>query len=186
MGRVVYMMNVSLDGYVETLDRSLDWGLVDEELHTWFNDRTREAGAQVYGRRLYEVMSGYWPTAESDPSATPAMLEFARLWNQSPKIVFSSTLESVIEGCRLERGDPVEVVERLRGEIDGNLDIGGPTLASALIGRGMVDEFRAVVHPVILGAGRPFLPQLEQRIRLRLVETRRFESGVVALTYQPA
>src|SRR5262245_66309351 len=101
MGRLVYLMNVSLDGYVETVDQDLSWGSVDEEVHRWFADRTREASALVYGRRLYEVMAAYWPTAETDPAATEAMLEFARAWNATPKIVFSSTLLAVGPNCRL-------------------------------------------------------------------------------------
>jgi dihydrofolate reductase len=86
MGKLVYSMNVSLDGFVETLDRGLEWALVDEELHTWFNDRARRTDAFLYGRRLYETMAAYWPTAESDPSATGYMLDFARTWNAKPKL----------------------------------------------------------------------------------------------------
>ncbi len=85
MGKLIYSMNVSLDGYVEAPDHALDWANVDEELHTWFNDRAREADAFLYGRRLYEVMAASWPTAESAPSATDAMLDFARIWNDHPR-----------------------------------------------------------------------------------------------------
>ncbi len=183
MGKVIYLMNVSLDGYVETPDHSLDWTDVDEELHAWFNDRVREADAFLYGRRLYETMASYWPTAESDPSATPAMLEFARIWNPKPKVVFSSTLKEVGGNSRLARGDVAEELARLRTEFDGDLDLGGPTLAAEFIRRGLVDEFRLVVHPVVLGAGTPFFPTLETPIRLRHTETREFKSGVVFLGY---
>ena len=77
MGKVIFLMNVSLDGYIETPDHSLDWTIVDDELHAWFNDRTRSIEAIVNGRRLYELMNAYWPTAESDPAATGPMVEFA-------------------------------------------------------------------------------------------------------------
>lgn len=184
MGKVVYLMNVSLDGYVETPDHSLDWTKVDDELHTWFNDRSREAGVFVYGRRLYEVMASYWPTAESDPNATPAMIEFARIWNPKPKVVFSSSLEKVGWNSRLSRGDVGEEIEQLRREYEGELDVGGPTLASQLIRRDLIDEYRLVVHPVILGAGTPFFPALEQPIGLRLRETHRFGSGVLYMGYE--
>ena len=107
MGKLIYSMNVSLDGYVETPGHSLEWANVDEELHGWFNDRAREVDASLYGRRMYELMAGYWPTAESDASATPAMLEFARIWKPMPKVVFSSTLSTVDWNSRLVRG-PVE------------------------------------------------------------------------------
>src|SRR5664279_5883806 len=81
MGKLVYLMNVSLDGYVETPDHSLDWTVVDEELHRWFNDRSRETDAFLYGRRLYEVMNAFWPTAESLPSVPDYIVDFARVWN---------------------------------------------------------------------------------------------------------
>ncbi len=183
MGKLVYLMNVSLDGYVETPDHSLDWTDVDEELHTWFNDRNRETDAFLYGRRLYEVMAAYWPTAESDPSATDYMLDFARVWNEKPKVVFSSTLTAVHWNSRLVSGDVGDELARLRAEFDGDLAVGGPTLASAFIRRGLVDEYRLVVHPVILGAGTPFFPELETPIRLRQTEIRRFDSGVTYLGY---
>src|ERR671914_1772818 len=122
-------MNVSLDGFIETPEHSLDWTIVDEELHTWFNDQMRTLDATLYGRRLYEVMAAYWPTGEDDPSATDAMREFARIWNPMPKIVFSSSLERVDHNARLVRGDVGEVLAELRREFSGNLDVGGPDLA---------------------------------------------------------
>ena len=186
MGRVVYMMNVSLDGFVATPDGDLDWGTVDEELHGWFNDRTREAGALVYGRRLYEVMVAYWPTADADPAATPVMREFGRIWNATPKVVFSTSLDDVPAGWRLIRGDVPGEVARLRDETDGDLHVGGPTLAAELVRRGMVDEYRLVVHPVVLGRGLPFFPVLDAPIRLRLIGTRRFATGAALLAYVPA
>jgi dihydrofolate reductase len=183
MGRLIYALNVSLDGFVETPDHGLDWTTVDEELHTWFNDRMRELDASLYGRRLYEVMSSYWPTSESDPAATPAMREFGRIWRATPKIVFSSTLTSVGPNCRLVHGDVGDELARLRAESDGDLEVGGPTLAAAFIRRGLVDDFQLLVHPVVLGAGTPFFPALESPIRLRLTETRTFGSGVTYLGY---
>jgi dihydrofolate reductase len=183
MGKLIYSMNVSLDGYVETPDHSLDWAIVDEELHGWFNDRAREVDASLYGSRMYELMAAYWPTAESDASATEAMLDFARIWKPLPKVVFSSTLTGVEWNSRLVTGDVGDELAQLRTEFDGDLDVGGPTLASAFIGRGLVDEYRLLVHPVILGAGTPFFPKLESAIPLRLTETRSFDSGVIYLGY---
>lgn len=185
MGKLVYSLNVSLDGFVETPYHSLDWANVDEELHYWFNERAREAGAFIWGRRMYELMVAYWPTAESDPSATPAMREFAQLANPMPKIVFSSTLTTVEWNGRLVQGDVGEVLARLRAEFEGELQVGGPTLAAEFIRRGLVDEFQLLVHPVVIGAGTPFFPP-DIRLSLRLIETRRFESGVIYLGYAPA
>ena len=183
MGRLVYFMNVSLDGYIESADGDLDWSVVDDELHAWFNEQSRTTDAFLYGRRLYETMAAYWPTAESDPEANEVMLEFARIWNATPKVVFSSSLTSVESNCRLVNGDVGELLERLRSEFDGDLSVGGATLAASFIARGLVDEYRLVVHPVILGGGKSFFPALPARNALRLVETHRFGSGVVYLRY---
>lgn len=183
MGKLIYSMNVSLDGFVETPDHGLDWAAVDEELHTWFNEQSRAVDAFLYGRRLYELMAAYWPTAGSDPSATPVELEFASIWTAKPKVVFSTTLASVGWNSRIVTGDVGDELAKLRLEFNGDLDVGGPTLASAFIERGLVDEYRLVVHPVVLGAGTRFFPGLDRLIGLRLVDTRTFESGAVYLGY---
>lgn len=182
MGRLSYTMNVSLDGYVETKDHALDWATVDDELHSWFNERARRTEVSLLGRHLYEVMR-YWSTAESDPAATPVMLEFARIWNAKPKVVFSTTLESVPPPFRLVRGDAVDVLAALRREYDGDLDVGGPALAREFISLGEVDEYHLVVHPVVLGSGTPYWPRLAGAFHLRLAETDRFASGAVHLGY---
>ncbi|MDO8484810.1 MAG: dihydrofolate reductase family protein [Candidatus Limnocylindrales bacterium] len=184
MGSLVYSMSVSLDGFVETLNRSLDWVLIDEELHSFFNDQARAMSAFLYGRRMYQLMTDYWPTAEEDPLATLAMLEFARIWKDKPKIVFSRTLERVAWNSRLVRDNVAEEVARLKAQPGYDMDIGGPTTASTLMQLGLIDEHRLFVHPVILGAGTPFFPALDDRIGLKLLETRTFDSGVVYLRYE--
>ena len=187
MGRLIYCLNVSLDGFVETPDRSLDWTSVDDELHTWFNDQERGFDASLYGRGLWEVMSAHWPTGDTDPASTETMREFARIWKATPKFVFSSTLSAVEGNARLVRGDDVaEELARIRSEFSGDLNVGGATLAASFVRRGLVDEYRLVVHPVVLGAGTPFFPPLESPLRLRQVDTHRFASGVAYQAYVPA
>jgi len=186
MGKVIYGMNSTLDGFIETPDHDLSWGTVDDELHSWFNDRMRDIAASLYGRRLYEVMSGHWPTAESDPSIGPVELEFARIWNSTPRFVFSNTLTEVHHNSRLVHGDVAEVLADVRREFDGDLEVGSANLAAQFIERGLVDVYELVVHPVSIGRGTPFFPALSHPLRLRLTETKRFESGVLALTYVPA
>lgn len=186
MGRLIYSLNVSLDGYVETPDHGLEWATIDEELHTWFNDQTRAVGATLYGRRMYELMAGYWPTAADDPDAADVEREFARLWNPLPKIVFSTTLKHVEHNARLARGDIHTVLEEVRREFDGDIDVGGPNLAGQFVRRGLVDEFRLVIHPVVLGAGTPFWPELEAPIPLRLIDTLTFGSGAELRSYVPS
>jgi len=95
MGKLISSLNVSLDGFIETVDHRLDRAVVDHELHAWFNDQSRTIVASLYGRRMYEVMAGSWPTAESNPEATETERDFARIWNALPKIVFSTTLDAV-------------------------------------------------------------------------------------------
>lgn len=183
MGKLIYSLNVSLDGFVETVDHSLAWAVVDDELHSWFNDQARTLDASLYGRRMYELMAAYWPTAESDAAATGPMRDFARIWSTLPKIVFSTTLDSVAWNSRLVAGNVAERLAELRSEFRGDLDVSGPTLAAAFIEHGLVDEYRLLVHPVVLGSGTPFFPARVERLSLRLLETRIFRSGVVYLGY---
>ena len=183
MGKLIYLMNVSLDGFIEGPDHSLDWSHVDEEVHTWFNDHSRAIDASLYGRRLWELMAAHWPTAEDDPTSTDAMREFARIWNRTPKIVFSSTLQRVEHHARLVSGDVGAVLDDVRREFTGDIEVAGPNLASQFVRRGLVDEYRLVIHPVVLGAGTPYWPALETQQDLRLVDTRRFSSGVLLVSY---
>jgi len=186
VGRLVYGMNVSLDGYAAAPDGGLDWTHVDEEIHGWWNDRIRESSAYLYGRRIYELMAAYWPTAESDPASGPVEREFGRIWTAAPKVVFSSTLDSVAWNARIERGRIEDVIDRIRNEFDGDIDVAGPTLAAPLVQRNLIDVYRLVVHPVVLGGGLPFFPAFERPVGLRLIETTRFESGLVYLGYEAA
>ncbi len=183
-GKLIYSMAVSLDGFINTPDRSLDWVQVDEELHSFFNDEAREVSAFLYGRRMYEVMIDYWPTAEEDPEATPAMVEFARIWKPKPKVVFSTSLERVEWNSRLVRGDVVAEVTRLKTRPGFDMSVGGPTTAALLLQAGLIDECRLFIQPVVIGAGTPFFPQLENRVAMRLLETRMFGSGVTYLRYE--
>lgn len=184
MGKLIYLLNTSLDGFVEGPDHSLDWTVIDDELHSFFNEQQRATAASLYGRGMWETMS-YWPTAESDPSATDVMKEYGRIWVDTPKIVFSSTLESVEGNARLVRGDPRVELEKVRREFSGDLEVSGATLASAFIRAGLVDEYRLVIHPVVIGDGTPFFPRdLEQPLQLRQIDSKRFGSGVMYLAYE--
>jgi dihydrofolate reductase len=183
MGTLIYGMNVSVDGYIADARGDFGWSDPDDELHRYWNDATREVALSLYGRRLYDLMSGFWPTAAKDPDATPVIVDYADAWLSMPKVVFSQTLESVDWNSRLERGDAVEVATRLKAETDGVLEVAGATLASALVRAGLVDEYRLLVHPVIVGGGTPFLPSLPSWVSLRPVENRTFPGGAVLLRY---
>ncbi|HTS14192.1 MAG TPA: dihydrofolate reductase family protein [Candidatus Sulfotelmatobacter sp.] len=177
-------MSVSLDGFVATPDGSLDWVLVDEELHAAFNEEARGLSAFLYGRHMYELMTAYWPTAEADPTVTPVEIDFARLWGPMPKVVFSRTLTEVGWNSRLVRDDAVDEVARLKARPGYDMGVGGPDLASTFMRAGLIDEYRLYVNPVVLGAGKRFFPDGVEPLQLRLTETRTFGSGVVYLRYQ--
>ena len=130
MGTLIYGFNVSVDGFVNDAQGSIDWSEPSDELHQYWNDFERETALTFYGRKLYDLMSAYWPTADEDPDAPPIIADYARVWRAMPKVVFSHTLDSVDWNSRLERGDPVEVVRRLKAETDGRLEVAGATLAA--------------------------------------------------------
>ena len=177
-------MAVSLDGYVVGPDGGFDWTSPDEEVFRFATDEVRGAGVHLLGRRLYETML-FWETAEQQPSPAFSMREFAALWRALPKVVFSTTLASVEGNARLASGGLAEEIERLRAEpADGDIAIGGATLAAQAAALDLIDEYRARVYPVLVGGGVSFFPRDERRVDLELVDTRTFDSGVVHLRHR--
>ena len=183
MRKLIYSMTVSLDGFIAGPDGAIDWSAPDEELHRFPNDLTRELGAHLCGRRLYETMV-YWETADADPSVSDYGLEFARIWKELPKIVFSTTLKNVEGKARLASDGVAEEVAELKQQPGKDLAVGGAGLASTCIELGLVDEFRLFVRPVVLGGGTAYFPPVKERIKLELVETRTFGSRVVYARYR--
>jgi dihydrofolate reductase len=183
MRKLIYSMGVSLDGFIAGSNGEIDWSAPDEELHRFHNQQTREIGTHLCGRRLYEVMV-YWETAEENPSAPDHELEFARIWKDLPKIVFSKTLEKVEGNARLVRDSVAEEVAKLKEQPGKDLAVGGAGLASTLMKLGLIDEYRLFVSPVVLGGGTPYFPALGERINLELVETQTFGSRVVYVCYR--
>jgi dihydrofolate reductase len=186
MRSVTYSMSVSLDGYVVGPDGGFDWGPLDDEVFRLATDEVRGAGVHLLGRRLYETML-YWETAEEDPSLDDSTLEFATLWKALPKVVFSTTLPAVQGNARLAGGGLAEEIERLRAEPgEGDIAIGGATLAAEAAALGLIDEYRARVYPVLVGGGIPYFAQHERRVDLELVETRPLSPRVAYLRYRVA
>jgi dihydrofolate reductase len=184
MRKLVYAMSVSLDGFIEAANGDLSWSFPDEELHRHFNDRESTIDSYLYGRRLYENMAAFWPTADENPSAPKVEIEYARIWKNKPKIVFSKTLEQVGWNSRLVRGNVAEEVNTLKELPGGDMSVGGAGLASSLMQLGLIDEYHLYLHPVVLGAGKPMFRHLHDKIDLRLVDTHTFGSGVVLLRYR--
>ncbi len=185
MRSVTYSMSVSLDGYIVGPDGGFDWTMPDEVFRFWI-DEIREVGVHLMGRRLYETML-YWETADQEASLDDAELEWAALWKPLPKVVFSTTLSAVQGNARLASGGVAEEIERLRAEPgDGEIAIGGATLATEAAALDLIDEYRVMVHPVLVGGGISYFPQGERRVDLELVETRTFGSRFVYLRYRVA
>jgi dihydrofolate reductase len=182
VSRIVYSLSVSVDGFVAGPGGEIDWSAPDEELHRFHNEQARELGAHFLGRGLYETML-YWETAESRPEISATEREFARIWQALPKVVFSRTLDAVEGNAQLAGQGIADEVAAARERVEGDIAVGGAGLASTFVGLGLVDEFGLFVHPTAIGGGTPFLPPLEHRIELELVETREFGSGVVFVRY---
>ncbi|MFE1591258.1 dihydrofolate reductase family protein [Nocardia sp. NPDC058705] len=180
MRKLIYGFGVSVDGYVNDREGSIDWGDPNDELHQFHNDRFCGLELVLNGRRLYELMADYWPHVPAD--APPIEREFGELWTRTPKVVFSRTLDEVQWNSTLVRENAVEEVRRLKADGDGVMEVGGASLAATLMPHGLIDEYQLFVSPVVLGGGTPMFPTLDKRIGLRLVETRRFDT-VVLLRY---
>ena len=183
MRTLTYAMNVSLDGYVAAPGDDLGWSVPSDELFGWWSDRVAATGLALYGRRLWEGMSSYWPTAHEQPDVTPDRLEYARRWQAMPKVVFSSTRTAIDGDARLFTGDAAAEMARLKAEDGGPIDVAGATLAATAMQAGLVDEYVLLTHPVLLGRGAPFFATLDAWVDLTLEETRTFPDGVLLTRY---
>ncbi|MGH6655029.1 MAG: dihydrofolate reductase family protein [Actinocrinis sp.] len=184
MSRVVLMMSVSLDGFIAGPNGELDWHLVDEEVHGHFNRVLAPMGAFLHGRVMYELMAGFWPTADQDPGNAGPVAEYARIWREMPKIVYSRTLDRADWNTTVVRDVVPDEVAALKSRPGGDLALGGADLAESFMRHGLVDEYRIYVHPRIIGRGKPLFSSPDIRASLRLVETRTFGNGVVLLRYE--
>ncbi|WP_346960217.1 dihydrofolate reductase family protein [uncultured Arthrobacter sp.] len=184
MRKLTFGMNLSLDGYIAAPGGDVGWSVPSDELFQYWSDRVEATGLALYGRKLWETMSSHWPTADQQPGATTAQIEFARRWRDMPKVVFSSMISTVDWNTRLVAGDAVAEVTRLKAEDGASMDIGGATLAAAAMRAGLIDEYAIVTHPVLVGGGTPFFTALDNRVDLSLLETRTFPGGVVLTRYE--
>jgi dihydrofolate reductase len=183
MAKLIYMMNVSLDGYTE--DEHGDFGFAaptDAEVHRWIFAHVSQFRTCLYGRRVYETML-YWETAHTLPDQPQFVLEFARCWQAAEKIVYSRTLaEPRSAHTRIERAFDPEVVRKLKATVAGDIAVAGPELAAQAVQAGLVDEFQMRICPVVIGGGKRYFPA-GVRLNLDLVEERRFRNGEIFLRY---
>ncbi|MEO7349150.1 MAG: dihydrofolate reductase family protein [Terrimesophilobacter sp.] len=182
MGKLIYAANISLDGYLEDENGSFDWSMPDEEVHAFWNEHERQVGTSLYGRRMYETMrvweDGAWLADE------PAVIrEYAEIWRNADKVVYSSTLDVVSTArTRIERQFDPETVRELKEASSLDVSIGGATLAAEAFRHGLVDECVLLLCPVIVGGGKPALPR-GLRLGLELLNQRKFDNGVVYLRH---
>ncbi|GLB69591.1 dihydrofolate reductase family protein [Arthrobacter mangrovi] len=191
MRRLSYGMNVTLDGYIAAHGPSrtsppddISWSVPSDDLFQWWLDRERANSLSLYGRKLWETMSSYWPSGDQQPNATSAQIEFARNWRDTPKVVFSSTIDKVDWNTRLVAGDAAAEITRLKAEDGGPIAIGGATLARSAMRAGLIDEYLLVTHPVLVGGGTPFFAALDSWVNVDLVETKAFPGGVLLTRYE--
>jgi dihydrofolate reductase len=182
MADLIYAALASLDGYVEDEDGKFDWAEPDEEVHSFVNDLEREVGTYLYGRRVYETMA-VWETMPLDEQSG-YIRDYAELWRNSDKIVYSRTLDTASTSrTRIERDFDPDSVRRLKDEVERDLAVGGAELAGQAFRAGLVDELHLLLAPVVVGGGKRALPD-DVRLPLELVGERRFGSGFVHLHYR--
>jgi dihydrofolate reductase len=182
MAKLIYSAIASLDGYVEDEDGNFDWAAPDDEVHTFVNDLERPVGTYLYGRRMYETMV-YWETA-SGFADQPPMRDYAEIWRAADKVVYSKTLEAASSArTRIERDFDPEAVRRLKASAGSDISVGGPDLAAQAIRAGLVDEWHLFLTPIVVGGGKRSLPD-DVRVKLELVDERRFGNGVVYVHYR--
>ncbi|MBZ0318039.1 MAG: dihydrofolate reductase family protein [Anaerolineae bacterium] len=183
MSKLIYFMPMSLDGFIAGETDSLDWSVPDEEVMAFINDRHRPIGTYLYGRKNYEVMT-VWETPDVIPSLTPAMMDFARIWQAADKLVYSKSLETVsTTKTRLEREFDPQAVRDLKAQLPHDISVAGPNLAAQAIRAGLVDEYQLLVVPTMLGGGKRVLPS-NVDIKLDLLDERRVGNGWVYLHYR--
>ncbi len=186
MRKLIFGMNISLDGYIEGPQRELDWTIADDELHDFFSDLLRVADLMIWGRVTYELMVNYWPTAKNDPSLSKGELRFANTINPMKKIVFSKTLKNVEWNTQLvDTFIPDEII-KMKTQPGGDILLGGgASIAKEFIQHGLIDEYQLVVHPVAIGEGKGLFKGIDNMPKLNYQWSRPFKSGAIVLCYRP-
>ena len=184
MGKLTYINNMSLDGYIEDRHGAFDFGPMDDMLFAAYTDLLRTVGTFLYGRRLYEMMAG-WETMPALAAQSSLAADFASAWQAPYKIVYSTTLATApTANTCIQRAFDVDAVQQLKADASSDLTVGGANIASQALRAGLVDECILFVWPITVGHGKPALPA-DTRLSLELLDERRFANGVVLLRYSP-
>jgi dihydrofolate reductase len=186
--KIIWMMSVSLDGFMEGPNREIEWHRVDDELAQHFNEELAPMGMFLDGRVTYELMVDFWPTADQDPACPAPSKEFARIWREMPKMVFSRTLDKdkTAWNTTISRAVVVDEILALKAQPGGDLMVGGADLGATFMRNDLIDEYRIYVHPIVIGKGRPAFYPTDSQTPLELLEARTFGNGVVLLRYARA
>jgi dihydrofolate reductase len=183
MAKLIYVVNVSLDGYIEDANGVFDWTAPSDEVFTFITDVVRPVGTYLYGRRLYETMA-VWETDVTLAGQSELMSDFANVWQGADKIIYSTSLPEVsTTNSRLERRFDPDAVREIKASAARDLTVGGSILAAHAFNAGLVDECQLFVHPVLVGRGKPAFP-IDAGVQLHLLEEHRFGNGVVNLRYR--
>jgi dihydrofolate reductase len=182
MGKIVVQMSLSLDGYMEGPNREIDWHMVDDEVHRDVNDYLRGVGVFLQGRVTHELMLDFWPTADEDPSSPAPMRDFAGIWREKPKYVFSKTFDNTDWNTTIVREVDADQIRELKAQYDVDLVLGGADLAATFMDLDLIDDYRLYIDPIVIGAGKRLFPP-GFKASLALVETRSFGNGVVLVRY---
>jgi dihydrofolate reductase len=182
MAKLIYSAITSLDGYVADEDGKFDWSVPDEEVHAFVNDLERSVGTHLYGRRMYEVMVA-WESPDTFADQQPVIRDYAEIWQDADKVVYSKTLKAVSTSrTRIERDFDADAIREMKVRAVRDLSVGGPELAAQAIEAGLVDELHLFLSPIVVGGGKQSLPD-GVRLELELRSERRFGNGVVHLHY---
>ena len=188
MGKLIYLISTSLDGYVADKNGKFDWSRPSEESHAFVNDIVRNVGTILMGRKLYETMK-IWDEIPTEGTGgpmdgpSPAMNDYAKIWKDAKKIVYSTSLSKLeIENATIERSFNPDAIQKLVAESDKDWDIGGPHLAAQAIKANIIDEYHHFIVPIMIGSGNPWLPK-DVKLELKLTEVRKFKNGFVHLQY---
>ena len=188
MGKLIYLISTSLDGYVADKNGKFDWSMPSEESHAFVNDTLRNVGTILMGRNLYETMK-VWDEIPTEGTGgpmdgpSPAMNDYAKIWKAAKKIVYSTTLSEVTTAnTTLERSFDPSAIQKLVAESDKDWDIGGPHLAAQAIKANIIDEYHQIIVPIMIGSGNYWLPK-DVKSQFKVADLRKFENGFVHLQY---
>ncbi|HET7060101.1 MAG TPA: dihydrofolate reductase family protein [Candidatus Saccharimonadales bacterium] len=188
MGKLIYLISTSLDGFVADKDGHFEWSKPSEEVHSFVNDTVRNVGTILMGRNLYETMK-VWDDIPTEGTGgpmdgpSPAMNDYAKIWKAAKKIVYSTSLtDATIANATIERSFDPSAIQKLVAESDKDFDIGGPHLAAEAIKANIIDEYHQIIVPIMIGSGNPWLPK-DVKCKFKLVDVRKFENGFVHLQY---